>query len=64
MGLFDRAKNAFGGGDMAAQMQAAQQLVNQQMAQAGYGNIANDPAAAAAAIPQMQADSSTMNAYG
>jgi hypothetical protein len=68
MGLFDRAKNAFGGFDTlasAAQAQAAQRLASEHLAQAGYTDGSLPTAADGPALrAQLQADHDVLNAYG
>ncbi|AJT42538.1 hypothetical protein [Psychromicrobium lacuslunae] len=71
MGLFDRAKNAFGGNptgsnqDWAAQAQAAQELASQHLRDAGYTDGSQVTMANAAQVGgQMQADHDVLNAYG
>lgn len=67
MGLFDRAKNAFGAGasDLAAQAQAAQQLMGEEMRKAGYTDGSMPTMAGAGALQaQAQADHDVLNAYG
>lgn len=67
MGLFDRAKNTFGGsvGNLAAQAQAAQQFVGEEMRKAGYTDGGMPTMANAGAMgAQMQADHDVLNAYG
>lgn len=70
MGLFDRAKNAFGGGapggtDWAAQAQAAQELANQHLRDAGYTDGSPVTAANAGAVgADMYADREVLTAYG
>src|SRR5699024_2859150 len=59
MGLFARAKNAFGAGasDLAAQAQAAQQLMGEEMRKAGYTDGSMPTMAGAGALQaQAQAD--------
>ncbi|MGC3953176.1 MAG: hypothetical protein QM804_02790 [Propionicimonas sp.] len=65
MGLFDRATNAFGGGDFAAQAAAAQRLASEQLAQAGYTDGSLPTMANAGQVTaQLQADHDVLNAYG
>ncbi|MCS5719644.1 hypothetical protein N1027_16045 [Herbiconiux sp. CPCC 205763] len=65
MGLFGKAKNAFGGGDMAAQAAAAQQMADQAMRDAGYTDGAPVTMANAGSVgAQMSADHDVLNAYG
>lgn len=79
MGLFDRAKNAFGaagagaagagqagaGQDWAAQAVAAQQLASQHLKDAGYTNGSMVTMANAGAVnAAAQADHDVLNAYG
>ncbi|NYE96195.1 phenylacetate-coenzyme A ligase PaaK-like adenylate-forming protein [Psychromicrobium silvestre] len=67
MGLFDRAKNAFGGGtdDWAAQAKAAQELAGQHLRDAGYTDGSAVTMANAGQVSgQMQADHDVLNAYG
>ncbi len=67
MGLFDRAKNAFSGGnqDWAAQAQAAQELASQQLRDGGYTDGSQVTAANAGQVSaQLQADHDVLNAYG
>ena len=74
MGLFDKAKNAFtqagaapaaGGQDWAAQAQAAQELANQSLRDAGYTDGAPVTMANAGAVSAaMSADHDVLNAYG
>lgn len=69
MGLFDRAKNALGGGaaggDWAAQAQAAQELANQQLRDAGYTDGSPLTAANVGAVgADMYADREVLTAYG
>lgn len=65
MGLFGKAKNAFGAGDMAAQAAAAQEMANQAMRDAGYTDGAPVTMANAGAVSaQMSADHDVLNAYG
>ncbi|RXZ48588.1 hypothetical protein ESP57_06200 [Agromyces fucosus] len=76
MGLFDKAKNAFtqagsqatgqaAGQDWAAQAQAAQELANQAMRDAGYTDGAPVTMANASEVSAaMSADHDVLNAYG
>lgn len=67
MGLFDRAKNAFGGGDndWAAQAKAAQDLANQHLQAAGYTDGSPVTMANAGQVSQAaQADHDVLNTYG
>jgi len=67
MGLFDKAKAAFGAGDndWAAQAEAAQQLANQHLRDAGYTDGSPvTPANAASVTAQASADHDLLNAYG
>lgn len=71
MGLFGRAKDAFGAGgagfnaDMAAQAQAAQELAAQHLRDAGYTDGSQVTMANAGQVgAQMQADHDVLNAYG
>jgi len=74
MGLFDKAKNAFtptggaqaaGGQDWAAQAQAAQELANQSLRDAGYTDGAPVTMANAGTVnAAMAADHDVLNAYG
>src|SRR5687768_6527439 len=76
MGLFDKAKNAFtqagaqapgqaAGQDWAAQAQAAQELANQAMRDAGYTDGAPVTMANASEVSAaMSADHAVLNAYG
>ena len=65
MGLFDRVKNSFGGGDIAAQAQAAQQLAAEHLRHAGYTDGSMPTMANAAQVgAQAQADHDVLNAYG
>jgi hypothetical protein len=67
MGLFDRAKNAFGGGTdaWAAQAEAAQELANQHLKSAGYTDGGPVTMANAGAVSsQMRADHDVLDAYG
>ncbi|MGK9147434.1 hypothetical protein KXS11_07410 [Plantibacter flavus] len=70
MGLFDRAKNALGGGtpagtDWAAQAQAAQELANQHLRDAGYTDGSPVTAANVGTMAtDMYADREVLTAYG
>lgn len=73
MGLFDKAKNAFtqpgagqpAGQDWAAQAQAAQELANQALRDAGYTDGAPVTMANAGEVgAAMSADHDVLNAYG
>lgn len=73
MGLFDRAKNAFGGGtpgadagvgDWAAQARAAQQLAAEELRKAGYADGMPTMADAGQLGAQMAADRDELTAYG
>ena len=69
MGLFDRAKNAFGGGaagsDWAEQAQAAQAFANQELKNVGYTDGSPVTMANAADVSaQASADHDVLNAYG
>lgn len=69
MGLFDKAKAAFGAAgdnnDWAAQAQAAQELANQHLRDAGYTDGSPvTPANAASVTAQASADHDLLNAYG
>lgn len=67
MGLFDQAKDAFGGagGDWAAQAQAAQELAAQHLRDAGYTDGSPVTMANAGEVgAQMSADRDVLTAYG
>jgi len=69
MGLFDRAKDAFGGaggaGDWAAQAQAAQDLAAQHLRDAGYTDGSQVTMANAGEVgASMYADREVLTAYG
>lgn len=72
MGLFDKAKQAFGAGqanasdnDWAAQAQAAQAMADQAAKDAGYTDGSPITMANAGAVSdQMAADHAVLNAYG
>lgn len=70
MGIFDKAKAAFGGGpgdgtDWAAQAQAAQELASQHLRDAGYTDGSPVTMANAASVTaQASADHDVLNAYG
>ncbi|HXH35638.1 MAG TPA: hypothetical protein VNJ54_14735 [Plantibacter sp.] len=75
MGLFDRAKNALGGGnaaaggaagtDWAAQAQAAQELANQHLRDAGYTDGTPVTAANVGSLgTDLYADREVLTAYG
>lgn len=67
MGLFDRAKKAFdGGGDWAAQAQAAEQLAAEELRKAGYtdGTMPTAADMSGGLGAQMAADQQVLQAYG
>lgn len=67
MGLFDKAKDAFGAGntDWAAQAAAAQELANQHLRDAGYTDGSPVTMANAGDLTaQLSADHDVLNAYG